>query len=68
MLLLAPYGRSAAIKKIKINKNIFRSTGCPTHLGDLSIIIWVRYHTHTHTHITRAHMRTQQQNKENKES
>ena len=29
------------------------------YLGDLSIIIWVRYHTHTHTHThtqnTQAH-------------
>ena len=28
------------------------------YLGDLSIIIWVRYHTHTQTHNTHEHMRT----------
>ena len=25
------------------------------YLGDLSIIIWVRYYTHTHTHKHKAH-------------
>ena len=47
------------------------------YLGDLSIIISVRYHTHTHTHTpkhntqtqnTHAPMRNQHQKKENKES
>ena len=27
------------------------------YLGDLSIIIWVRYYTHTHTHKHKAHAR-----------
>ena len=27
------------------------------YLGDLSIIIWVRYHTHTHTHTNTKHTR-----------
>ena len=29
-----------------------------SYLGDLSIMIWVRYHTHTHTH-THRHTHTQ---------
>ena len=46
---------------------------CQPYVGDLSIIIWVRYHTHTPKHNTqtqntRAPMRTQHQNKQNKES
>ena len=28
------------------------------YLGDLCIIIWVRYHTHTHTHKHKTHTRT----------
>ena len=31
---------------------------CQPYLGDLSIIIWVRYHKHTHKHKTHARMRT----------
>ena len=27
------------------------------YFGDLSIIIWVRYHTHTHTHKHKTHTR-----------
>ena len=30
---------------------------CQPYLGDLSIIIWVRYHTHTHTHKHKTHTR-----------
>ena len=40
------------------------------YLGDLSIIISVRYHTHTHTQTQNTHapMRNQHQKKENKQS
>ena len=42
------------------------------YLGDLSIIIWVRYYAHTHTHKHKTHTRAcalnTKTNKENKES
>ena len=40
---------------------------CQPYVGDLSIITWIRQHTHTQTQNTRARMRTQHQNKQNKE-
>ena len=45
---------------------------CQPYVGDLSIIIWVRYHTHTHPNITpkhKTHARAcalRYQNKQNK--
>ena len=38
------------------------------YLGDLSIIISVRYHTHTQTQNTHAPINNQHQKRENKES